>query len=132
MLSMTTSGWVKATSTWEAEWATLNSQWAAVTMATSSRSSAASTAWQTCWPMRPRAPSTPTRMGSVIRAPPSDRAVEVVLAERADDGEAARATQHPLGRGGHVGHGDGVDPAQQFVDAEHVAVGDLALADPGH
>src|SRR3954452_4368143 len=62
MLSMTTSGRVKSTTTWAPASATLNSHSPASTMATSSRSSAALTALTTSVPIRPRAPSTPTLM----------------------------------------------------------------------
>ena len=131
MLSMTTSGWVKSTSTCAPASATLNSQSPASTIATRSRSAAASTARHTCWPMRPRAPSTPTRIGSVI-AVLSHRAVEVVLAERVRPrsgtaaGRAARRPRRPRRRR---------SPrrlAEQLVDAHDVAVHQLALADAGH
>ncbi len=62
--SITTSGVVKSTTTSAPASDALNSQSPWSTMATSSRSSAASTARQTSMPIRPRAPSTPTRIGS--------------------------------------------------------------------
>jgi hypothetical protein len=63
-LSITVSGVVKSTTTSAAASEMLNSQSPWSTIATSSRSSAASTVLQTSVPMRPRAPSTPTRIGS--------------------------------------------------------------------
>src|SRR4051794_20958293 len=133
MLSMTTSGWVKSTSTWEPASATLNSQSPASTIATSSRSSAASTALHTCSPMRPRAPRTPTLMGSlIVPLPLSHRTVEVVLAERPHHGQASRPGEDLPGHGGDVVSGNRVDAAEELVHADHVAVRDLALADAGH
>src|SRR5215212_37738 len=62
MLSMTTSGRVKSTTTCAPALARSNSQSPSSTIATSSRSSAALTALTTSVPIRPRAPSTPTEM----------------------------------------------------------------------
>jgi hypothetical protein len=67
-LSITASGAVKSTTTSAPASEMLNSQSPWSTIATSSMSSAASTVLQTSVPMRPRAPSTPTRIGSVILA----------------------------------------------------------------
>src|SRR6476646_4024751 len=126
-LSMTTSGWVKSTSTWAPASATLNSQSPASTIATSSRSDAASTALQTCCPIRPREPSTPTRVGSVITLVPSYRTVEVVFAERPHDRQTPRPAQQVRGDVGDVDGRDRVDLGEQLVDTEHVAVDELAL-----
>src|SRR4051794_4192985 len=133
MLSMTTSGWVKSTSTCEPASATLNSQSPASTIATTSRSGAASTALQTCWPIRPRAPRTPTLIGSLMKlASVSYSAVEVVVAERADNRQAARSAEQVTGELDNIFRCHGIDAGEQLVDAEHVAVDDLALTDPGH
>jgi hypothetical protein len=67
MLSSTAPGWVKSTTTW-APASTSSAGWSPSSRrATSARSGAASTARHTSPPMRPRAPSTATRM-SVTRA----------------------------------------------------------------
>src|SRR6266516_3631722 len=133
MLSMTTSGWVKSTSTCAPPSATLNSQSPASTAATRSMSSAATTAWQTCCPMRPRAPRTPIRVGSVtVLSLRSDGAVEGMVVKRAHHRQAAWLVQKVRGHVRDVLAGDRIDVVDQVVDAENVAVGQLALADPGH
>src|SRR3954453_19875719 len=137
MLSMTTSGWVKSTRTCEPASATLNSQSPASTMATSSRSSDASTALHTCCPMRPRAPRTPTLTGSFICAAPvviplSYRAVEVVLTERPHHGQTPPPGPDAPGDVGDVAVGHGVEAGEHLVHPDDIAVCDLALADPRH
>src|SRR5215475_12014276 len=171
MLSSTTSGWVKSTTTWAPASETENSQSPASTMATTSRSSTASTARTTSAPIRPRAPTTPTRIGSALIPfsspvrlaarsgavpltacrPPSESVgkpcwrrrgtanrlsrqhpVEVLLLERADHRQAPRAAEQVGGNLPDIVRGDGIDPGEQLVHAEHLAVYQLRLADPAH
>src|SRR6185436_19149101 len=147
-LSITTSGVVKSTTTSAPASETLNSQSPSSTMATSSRSSAASTARHTSVPMRPRAPSTPTRIGSrssvtspnladrtrvnPCGGPLTEHAGEVVVVERADDGQRQGIGQHLGGHFAHVVDGHGVDPGDEFVDSEQSGVEQLTLAEAAH
>src|SRR4051812_33375592 len=85
MLSMTTWGRVKSTTTCAPALAMSKSQSPSSTMATSSRSSAALTAFTTSVPIRPRAPRTPTLMSGA--SPVGDGAdcwsgVEVLVVTR--------------------------------------------------
>ena len=103
MLSSTTSGWVKSTTTCAPASATLKSQSPASTIATRSRSSAASTARQASLPIRPRAPSTPTRNGS-SETRSARRRVDVGTASGRRVGGGGRAagavSAEPVGPGG--------------------------------
>ena len=125
-LSITTSGWVKSTTTCAS--ARSRQRIADVDGRDQVEIRRRLDRAHTCWPMRPRAPSTPTRVVSLI-ASLSDRAVEVVRAERPDDGQAPRTREHLGSDLGDVGRRDRVDLAEQLVEPEHVAVTQFALAD---
>src|SRR5215211_5019666 len=112
-------------------------------MATRSVSGAASTVRHTSDPIRPRAPSTPTRIGwaatavwlvvgSVMRYRLGEVLREVMVVEGPDDAQRHRLAQQLGGYRTDVVHGDRVDLGEQLVDLEHVTVEQLALADPAH
>src|SRR5690348_9786795 len=135
MWSITTSGWVKSTTTWAPASAMLNSQSPSSTIATSSRSSAALTAFTTSVPIRPRAPSTPTLMhcSSPGEAEVSGAEGELVVT-RSDFPAAARgARQGPMsGRpdpsaGASAGEHGPEEQAQQHADGVREPVADRAV-----
>src|SRR4051812_31194913 len=120
-------------------------------MATRSRPSAFSTALQTSMPIRPRAPSTPTRIGSssVTRTnysaagprpgpgprshprPPRSRP-QPPRSVAADEGQVAGRAEHLVGDRRNVLDGDALDAPQQLVDVQQIAEEQLALGQPGH
>src|SRR3954454_12164257 len=129
MLSITASGVVKSTTTWASRSGPRSSS--ASTPATSSMSSAASTARQTSLPMRPCAPSTPTRivMAPTLGDAGGEHAVVVV---GADDGERRRAAQQVEREHLHVVDGHRIDVAEDLVDGHHLAIDELGLPEPDH
>src|ERR1700712_2206524 len=161
MLSMTTSGWVKSTTTCAPASATLNSHSPCSTMATSSRSSAASIAFTTSVPIRPRAPRTATEItgasppdgvasccpgtevlvvtppgfpagGPDATSPAPSQSVEVGLGVRADHGEAGRSTELLGCDGPDGGLVDRVDPGENLPYRLVLPVGQLTLPEPAH
>jgi hypothetical protein len=69
---MTTSGWVKSTTTSVNDSASASTESPWSIRATRVRSSAASTAWQTCEPIFPCAPSTATFVMAALCQPVTD------------------------------------------------------------
>ena len=155
-LSMTTSGVVKSTTTSAPASATRTASRPGRPSPTSSRSSAASTARHTSAPIRPRAPSTPTRIGSALvshvaqpipigtvpaGSPLTDRYAAQATRRSAQKSWSPNGptTASDIGRpsssaatsrtsaGGHR-----VDPGEQLVHRQQLAVEQLALAQPAH
>src|SRR4051812_38104312 len=129
MLSITASGVVKSTTTCASRSSVRSSS--ASTAATRSMSSADSTARQTSLPMRPRAPSTPTRM---VMAPTLGDAggEHAVVVVRTDHGKCRRAAQLVEREHLHVVDGHRVDVAQDLVDGHQLAIDELGLSEPAH
>src|SRR5690606_37049189 len=131
-LPITTSGWVKSTTTSAPSSASIGSSLS--TPATSSMSGAASTALHTSTPTRPRAPSTPTLItGSTLYPGVSaDGVGEVLVAVRADDGQRERPVEHVGGDRLDLLGSDRVDAGQHLVYGHQLVVHQLVLADAGH
>src|SRR4051794_32819471 len=122
MLSITASGVVKSTTTC-ASCSEVRSS-SASTAATRSMSCAPSTARHTSLPMRPCAPSTPTRI--VMPQTLGDTGGKhAVVVERTDDRQRRRAAQELEGEHLHVVDRHGVDVAEQLVDRHQLAVDEL-------
>ena len=137
MLSMTTSGWVKSTSTCAPASATLNSQSPASTMRDEVEVVGAR--------RRPGRPAGPSGRARRARRPGSVRSSSTPRSSTHDSAPSkscapngpttvrqrgrpsSSAATSATSAGGHR-----VDAGQQLVDAEDVAVGELALADAGH
>src|SRR5579863_2148917 len=95
--------------------------------ATSSKPGSSSTARHTAWPIRPPAPSTPTRTTAVTlsvqpRRDPVEESVEVAGVEGPHDRQRARLAGQLGGQRAHVVAAHGLQPAQQFVYLEDMAV----------
>src|SRR3954454_12482918 len=120
--SITAAGGGKSTTTWASRSPARSSS--ASTAATRSMSSAASTARQTSLPMRPCAPSTPTRivMPQTLGDTGGKHAIVVV---RTDDRQRRRAAQELEVEHLHVVDRHGIDVAEQLVDRHQLAVDEL-------
>src|SRR5690606_34178093 len=117
MLSITTPGWVKSTTTSAAVSASNESPWS--TAATSSMSSADRTARHTSEPMRPRAPSTPT----LITCSPPGRSCASSLSSEA-------LAQFPRLGVRRAASGLGVGGGEVRAELDRADVGDPGPAQP--
>src|SRR4051812_24556755 len=129
-LSSTASGWVKSTATRTFALASVLMSSSTSTAAPSLRSSAAPTARQTSSPMRPFAPRTPTTSGWSGNG--RGEAVTSAVIERSDGCQRERSVEDVGGHRAHVVQRHGFDVGEHLVDAQQLALHELALAEPAH
>src|SRR6516165_1651948 len=139
-LSMTAPGWVKSTTT--SHPASVSRGSPSSTSAAMPMPSAPATAWHTCEPIRPRAPSTPTLIMTACHSPgggegPAGVSAQCggegcVVVERAHHGEHLGPSQDFRGHLAHVVVGDRLDGSEDLVHGFEPGVHQFRLAEAAH